>query len=77
MLMIRLPPGVPRIATRSSVSRKVGVMLESGRLPGAMALALPPTNPYTLGTPGLRLKSSISSFSNTPVPGTMNPEPKR
>jgi len=45
MLMIRLPPGVPRIATRSSVSMKVGVMLESGRLPGPTALARPPTKP--------------------------------
>lgn len=45
MLTIRLPPGVPSTATRSGVSRKVGVMLESGRLPGAMALATLPTRP--------------------------------
>ncbi len=37
--------GVPRIATRSSNSTKVGVMDDSGRLPGAMALALEPTSP--------------------------------
>ena len=39
-------------------------------LPGAMALASPPTAPYILGTPGLILKSSISSFRKKPAPPT-------
>ena len=44
-LGVRLPPGVPRMATVSGDSKKVGDMLESMRLPGAIALASPPTKP--------------------------------
>ena len=57
------------MATALRLSTKVGLMLDSGRLPGAMALASAPTSPYTLGVPGLAEKSSISSLSSTPVPG--------
>ena len=40
------PPGVPiTIATRPSRSRMVGLIDDSGRLPGAMAFASPPTTP--------------------------------
>ena len=38
--MMRGPPGLPvTMKTLPSRTRIVGVMLESGRLPGAMALA--------------------------------------
>ena len=50
-------------------------MLESMRLPGAMALASLPTRPKPLATPGFMEKSSISSFSSTPVPGGTKPDP--
>src|SRR5690606_41147334 len=64
MVMMRLPPGVPRIATLPSHSTKVGVIDDSGRLYGAMALASLPTRPYTFAVPGLAEKSSISLLSN-------------
>jgi len=80
IVIIRLPPGVPIMATcllLSTVnSANVGVMLDSGRLPGAIALAWEPTRPYAFGEPGDAEKSSISLLSNTPVPGTVKPEPK-
>ena len=58
------------------VSMKLGVMLESGRLFGAMAFSALPTRPKAFGVPGLMEKSSISSLRITPVFGTMSPEPK-
>ena len=69
MLMMRDPPGEPatRIVRPSRVTM-VGDMLLNGRLPGAIALASPCTRPNRLGTPGLMVKSSISSFSKNPVP---------
>ena len=63
-------PGVPMAATRSCPSRKVGVIDESGRLPGSIALASSPTRPNAFGTPGATEKSSISLLSRKPVPGT-------
>ena len=43
---MREPPGVPiSTATRPCSVRMVGVMVDSGLLPGAMALASPPTTP--------------------------------
>ena len=47
----------------------VGLMELSGVLPGAIAFAAPCTRPNMLGDPGLLVKSSISLFSRTPVPG--------
>src|ERR1700712_315038 len=41
-LMIREPPGAPSTSTPFSSSTKVGVMLESGLLPGSMRLAAQP-----------------------------------
>jgi len=45
MLGMRLPPGVPKAANSSTLSMKVGLMLDSGRLPPEMALALLPFRP--------------------------------
>jgi hypothetical protein len=40
-----------------------------------MALASPCTRPNRFGTPGLDVKSSISSLSRKPVPGAITPAP--
>ena len=77
MPMMRLPPGEPTIMTRSPDSTKVGVIEESMRLAGAMALASAPTRPKPLGASGLIEKSSISLLRNRPVPAIMRPQPKR
>ena len=58
------------------VVRMVGVMAESGRLPGAMELAELWMRPNMLGTPILEVKSSISLFMRKPRPSTVTPEPK-
>ena len=51
---MREPPGVPMtMATWPSLSRIVGVMVDSGRLPGAIAFASPPTTPKMFGCAGL------------------------
>jgi len=66
---MRLPPGVPTIIQGlPSRCTMVGVIELSGRLPGSILLASPCTRPYKFGTPGLAVKSSISSLSSTPVP---------
>ena len=68
MVMMREPPGEP--VTRNtwpSLVTRLGAIDDSGRLPGAIALASPCTSPYRLGTPVLMVKSSISSFSRNPV----------
>ena len=52
-------------------------MLDSMRLPGSMALASAPTRSKPLGTPVLTVKSSISLFRITPVPGGMNAAPNQ
>ena len=75
--MITLPPGEPTIISPSGFSTNVGVMLDSGRLPGAIAFASAPISRKPFGTPGFAAKSSISLFSMMPVPGTMRPEPKK
>ena len=54
----------------------VGVMAESGRLPGAMALLALWIRPNWLGTPGAEVKSSISSLSRKPSAPAVTPEPK-
>ncbi|MNZ89897.1 hypothetical protein D3C78_1088380 [compost metagenome] len=74
---MREPPGVPitRLTLPSRVIM-VGLMDESMRLPGSMALASLPTTPKALATPGLALKSSISSFNRKPAPFTTTPLPK-
>ena len=54
----------------------VGVMAESGRLPGSMAFAELWMRPYMLGTPTLAVKSSISLFMRKPRPSTVTPQPK-
>ena len=75
---IWLPPGVPRtIASLPSRVTIVGVIDESGRLCGAMALFTPSTSPYMLAAPGLEEKSSISSLSKMPVPGAMTRAPNQ
>ncbi|MNP40700.1 hypothetical protein D3C76_1343570 [compost metagenome] len=73
---IREPPGVPstRVTLPSRVTR-LGLIDESMRLPGSIALASPPTTPKALATPGLELKSSISSLSKKPAPLTTTPLP--
>ena len=53
----------------------VGVIAESGRLPGSIAFASPCTSPNIFGAFGLDVKSSISSFSRNPRPGTVMPLP--
>ncbi len=42
MLGMRLPPGVPKLVNSLALSMKVGLMLDSGRLPPEIALALLP-----------------------------------
>ena len=54
----------------------MGLMHDSGRFPGATALASPPTRPKALGVPGAAVKSSISLLRITPVPGTISFDPK-
>jgi hypothetical protein len=78
VLMMRGPPGLPvTMKIFPSRVRTVGVMLDRGRLPGAIALApRSSTRPYTLGSPGAFEKSSISLLRTIPVPGTVMPEPK-
>src|SRR5258706_14314635 len=67
-VMIRLPPGVPTTITDlPSFVTMLGLIDDSGRLPGSILLASPCTSPYRLGTPIFAVKSSISSFSKTPV----------
>ena len=70
------PPAAPTVKTGlPSRSTIVGLMLESGRLPGATALASAPMRPNALGVPGCAEKSSISLFITMPVPGSTTPEP--
>ena len=76
-VMIRGPPGLPS-TSHSAPSRStiVGAIDDIGRLPGAIALALPCTRPNRFGAPGLTVKSSISLLSRNPVPGATTPAPK-
>ncbi len=53
----------------------LGVIADSIRLPGAIALASPCTRPYMLGLPGAVAKSSISSLSRKPAPVTVTALP--
>src|SRR3954454_13405223 len=71
------PPAAPtqRIGVPSLVTR-VGVIDDSGRLPGATALANAPTRPNALGAPGCAEKSSILSLSTTPETGSTTRTPK-
>ena len=77
MVMMRAPPGLPstRKTWPSCVSR-VGLIELSGRLPGAISLALPWTRPNMFGEPGLAVKSSISSLRKKPVFPAMTLAPK-
>ncbi len=59
----------------SPSSTSVGLMLDSGLLPGAMALPSLPVRPNAFATPGWIEKSSIWLLSTIPVPGTMTFEP--
>ena len=73
---MRGPPGAPAVMNSlPSLRTIVGVIDESGRLPGAIALASPCTRPNMFGVPGLAEKSSISLFSRKPSPGTVMPLP--
>src|SRR6185503_19152294 len=60
--------GAPSTSTPFPSSTKVGVMLDSGRLPGATAFATPPRRRNEFGTSASSVKSSISLLSSTPVP---------
>ena len=55
----------------------MGVLDDSGRFLGAMALASPPMSWKPFGTPGFTEKSSIWLLSRMPVPGIISPEPKK
>src|SRR3954447_4249040 len=70
------PPAAPtqRMGVPSLVTM-VGVIDDSGRLPGATALAKAPTRPKALGAPGCAEKSSISSLSTTPETGSTTRDP--
>ena len=73
---MREPPGAPTVMNSlPSFSTIVGVIDESGRLPGAIALASPCTRPNMFGAPGFDAKSSISLLSRKPRPGTVMPLP--
>ncbi len=78
-VMMRGPPGLPvTMKGLPSFATMVGVMLERGRFPGAMALEpRVSTRPKALGSKGRIEKSSISLFRMIPVPGTVIPEPNR
>src|SRR2546430_2108345 len=64
------PPGVPStMSSRPSRPSTIdGVIADSMRLYGAMALASPWIRPYMFGCPGAVVKSSISLFSRKPAP---------
>ncbi len=77
VVMIRDPPGVPTTNTGlPSFSTMLGVMELRGRLPGAIALALPCTRPNMFAVPDLAVKSSISSFKKNPVSPAITLAPK-
>ncbi len=71
------PPGVPTTMNSlpSRPSTMDGVIAESMRLPGTIALASPCTRPYWLGLPGAVVKSSISLFNRNPAPVTVTALP--
>ena len=75
--MMRGPPGVPTTSCScpSAPTTMLGVIAESGRLPGWMALESPCTRPYMLGRPGALARSSISSLSRKPAPVTVTALP--
>ncbi len=77
VVMMNGPPLAPVTSSgrRSRSRTMVGVMAESMRLPGAMALASPCTRPYMFGVPGRAAKSSISLFSRNPAPATVTADP--
>ena len=76
--MIVGPPGVPTtiISAPSGSRTMLGVIDESIRLPGTIALFSPSTRPNWLGWPGDAAKSSISLFSRKPAPATVTALPK-
>ena len=59
----------------SGPTTMLGVIAESGRLPGWIALESPWTSPYMLGRPGALARSSISSLSRNPAPVTVTALP--
>ena len=59
-----LPVSMNGLPSRSTI---VGVIELSGRLPGSTWLITPWTRPAPLATPGLEVKSSISSLRKKPV----------
>ena len=71
------PPAAPVTSTSAPAesSTRVGVMLESMRLPGAIALRSPCTSPIAFTAPGAVVKSSISLLSRNWPPGTVNAAP--
>ena len=75
LIIVRLP-GLPVTSmTLPLRAMIVGVCELSMRLPGAIKLASVPIAPLRSVTPGLRLKSSISSLSRNPAPLTTTREP--
>src|SRR6476646_9363236 len=75
--MMNGPPLAPVTSSgRRSASRTiVGVIADSIRLPGAIALASPWTRPYMFAVPGLAAKSSISLLRRKPAPVTVTADP--
>ena len=75
--MMCAPPAAPVTTNGAPVesSTIVGVMLDSIRLPGAIAFASHCRRPIALTAPTLVVKSSISLFSRKPAPVTVTPEP--
>ena len=77
MVMMREPSGLPiTMKILPSLVTMVGLMEESGRLPGSMALFLPWIRPNRLGAPTLEVKSSISSLRKKPVSPAITLAPK-
>src|SRR5258708_37680360 len=77
--MMREPPAEPSTSAPppSGPHTIVGDIDDNMRLPGAMALASPCTSPNMFAAPGAIEKSSISSFSTNPRPGTVTPLPNQ
>ena len=76
--MMRGPPGLPG-TMNSAPSRLtiVGLIEDSGRLPGAIAFLAPCTSPNMFGVPGRVVKSSISLLRKNPVSPAMTLAPNQ
>ncbi len=76
-VMILGPPLAPAVmVVRPSLTRMVGDMLESGRLPGSGRFRSDWRSPKRLASPGMVVKSFISLLRTIPSRGTARREPK-